>query len=330
MNPPQTACQFQLSPGTPLYQVAARSQASAVPGGRAENQDNFLVISPTGQASFLQDQALQELTLTAWPAGHARIAVLDGMGGHVHGREAAEAVVAALLTLPPSHSASELAARLDALHSELQHYFHSAGEGDGLQRPGTTLTVLELDAHGPALLYHVGDSRLYELGPDQITPLTVDHVPATALAMRGLLDEVQWWQHVHGEHRAQIAQAFILGNAIANPAVLSDPLFPLTPLNLPHFLCHLPDRRAVTLRPGASYLLATDGFWSCPDAMRWVSRWPDLLNTAPTALSKLAILFEEITRHPPAQLHLDNITAVLLTIEAPAHGTDLRPREPTV
>jgi hypothetical protein len=110
-----------------------------------------------------------------------------------------------------------------------------------------------------------------------VAPLSVDHVPATAFAMGGLLGEQEWWQQVHGEHRPQVSQAFILGNAFANPAQLNDPLFELTPLNLPSWLCALGDRRALTLRPDATYLLATDGLWSCSDPYGWVGQWPQLL-----------------------------------------------------
>jgi hypothetical protein len=54
--------------------------------------------------------------------------------------------------------------------------------------------------------------------------------------MHGLLGEHEWWQQVHGEHRAQISQAYILGNAFANPQVLEDGLLPLDASNLPPFL----------------------------------------------------------------------------------------------
>lgn len=308
---------FDLGPLGPRLDVAARSAAAAHGTGGRENQDNYLLIDAQGNARYLRDGQEEATHLPHWPHGHGRVAVLDGMGGHVQGRQAAEATVAALLTLPPCGSATELAARLDALHAELQHHFDGAHE-NGFRRPGTTLTLLELRPGASALLYHAGDSRLYELTADQATPLTVDHVPATAVAMAGQLDEHEWWRQVHGEHRSQISQAFILGNAFASHTVLSDPLFPLTPLNLPPWLCHLPDRRAVELRPGRTYLLATDGFWSCPDGWDWVARWPAMLGSAQTAHAKLDILFTEIALRPPAQLHLDNITAVALRVLAPA------------
>lgn len=294
----------------PHLDIAAGTSAGADLAMPLENQDNFLLVDMHGQAAFLRGQALQHQQLAGWPTGHVRLAVLDGMGGHGQGRQAAEAVVAGLLAIPACDSMGELAARLDALHARLQHDFADAG--DAGKRPGTTLTLLELPPGQAPLLYHVGDSRLYEISPERALPLTVDHVPATAFAMAGVLGEQEWWQQVHGEHRSQIAQAFILGNAFANPAVLSDPLYELSPLTLPPFLSHLPDRRTLTLRADAVYVLASDGFWACAEPQRWISRWPALLSRARNANAMTDILFSEMSTRPPPGLHIDNLTAIVL------------------
>jgi serine/threonine protein phosphatase PrpC len=300
----------------PKFDIAAATSAGADPGVGLENQDNFLLIDMDGRAVFMNGQALQQVDVAGWTQGHVRLAVLDGMGGHGHGRQAAEAVVAGLLAIPPCKAMPELAARLDALHERLQREFADADAGaggtHGARRPGTTLTLIEIPSCEPPLLYHVGDSRLYEITPDRVFPLTVDHVPATTFAMAGVLGEQEWWQQVHGEHRSQIAQAFILGNAFANPATLSDPLFELSASTLPPFLRHLPDRRTVTLRPDAVYVLATDGFWACFDPHLWVGRWPALLSRARNAQEVVELLFEEISSTPPPGLHIDNLTAIVL------------------
>jgi len=290
--------------------VAAASRLGLGPRLREENQDNLLLIDTAGQAVWLQDQQPQRRRLAGWREGHARLAVLDGMGGHGHGREAAEAVVEGLLAMPPCDSADELAQRLDVLHAGLQrHFAQLPGPGP---RPGTTLTMIELPAGAAPLVYHVGDSRLYEITRERVAPITVDHVPPTAFAMAGLLGEQEWWQQVHGEHRPQVSQAFILGNAFANPAHLEDPLYALTPQNLPSWLRALPDRRPLQLRPGASYLLATDGLWSCSDPYGWVAQWPQLLAGSLGADAMLAALLRAYAAHPPAFFHPDNVTAILL------------------
>ena len=290
--------------------VAACSRLGAGPRMRDENQDNILLIDTAGEAVWLQGGTAQRRRVSGWPAGHARIAVLDGMGGHGHGREAAEAVAAGLAAMPACANGAELARRLDALHAELQRHFADAPG----PRPGTTLTLLEMRADAAPLLYHVGDSRLYEITTGRAAPLTVDHVPATAYAMAGLLDEAAWWQQVHGEHRPQIAQAFLLGNAFADPARLSDRLFELSPLNLPPWLGRMADRRAVQLRPGASYLLATDGLWSCSDPYGWVSQWPQLLASDADATTMLQALIGAYDAHPSAFFYPDNVSAILLRV----------------
>jgi serine/threonine protein phosphatase PrpC len=291
--------------------VAACSRIGAGPRLRTENQDNLLLIDCNGDAAWLRDQAWVRRRLPDWPQGHARLAVLDGMGGHGHGREAAEAVAAGLLAIPPCTDAAALAAHLDALHANLQRHFGDA-RFDDAPRPGTTLTMLELPPQGPALLYHVGDSRLYRITRARVAPLTVDHVPATALAMGGQLQEAQWWQQVHGEHRPQVAQAFILGNAFADPMHLSDPLFALTAQNLPPWLRQLPDRRSIALEAGASYLLATDGLWSCSDPYGWVGQWPQLLGGRADAATMLGALLTAYDTHPAAFFYPDNVSAILL------------------
>ena len=295
------------------FDIAAASSAGVDNDTRSENQDNFLLIDSAGRAVFLENQQLHETQIADWPAGHVRIAVLDGMGGHGHGREAAEAVVAGLLGMPACGNLTTLCAWLDALHGRLQAGF-SAADGGAMpvRRPGTTLTLLEIPPFEAPMLYHVGDSRLYELKQDSIAVLTVDHVPATAFAMAGVLQAEEWWQQVHGEHRSQIAQAYLLGNAFSDPALLGANLFPLTRERLPPFLRHLPDRRALVLRGDASYILATDGFWSCAAPRPWVDSWPALLADCPDALSMLGVLFGALADLPPESLHVDNLTAIII------------------
>ena len=294
----------------PWFDVAVASRVGAGPATRAENQDNFVVIDFDGRACHLHDQQPQTTLVAGWPSGHGRLAVLDGMGGHGHGREAAEALADGLLAMPACMSLDELTARLDALHASLQAHFASSAGPSG--RPGTTLTLLELRPGGAPLLYHVGDSRLYELDARQATPLSIDHVPATVAALAGRIGESDWWREVHGRHAPQIAQAFILGNAFADPARLSDPLFALTSANLPCWLASLADRRALPLRQDAAYLLATDGFWSCAQPDAFVARWPALLADAPCAADLVERLFALLEQDPPAGMQPDNLTALVL------------------
>jgi serine/threonine protein phosphatase PrpC len=95
---------------------------------------------------------------------------------------------------------------------------------------------------------------------------------------------------------------------------LNDPLFELSPLKLPSWLCHLPDRRALELRTGASYLLATDGLWSCSDPYGWVTQWPRLLSGGQDAAAMLQGLLDAYEAHPAAFFYPDNVSAILLRV----------------
>jgi len=319
---PMTRITDQLNFG-PVLDIAARSAASISKLQVPENQDNLLLIDADGHAVLLHDQAPQTIRLSGWPQGHVRLAVLDGMGGHGHGREAAEAVAAGLLRVPACGTPEQLATHLDQLHHDLQASFSRPDDQDTFRRPGTTLTLLEIPPGLPPLLFHAGDSRLYEITAHDAHPLTVDHVPATAFAMHGLLGEEEWWQQVHGEHRAQISQAYILGNAFANPQILDNALLPLDASNLPPFLHRLADRRVLQVRADATYLLATDGFWSCARPQAWIQRWPALLGHAGGAAAALDALFDDYAHNPPPQLHIDNLSAIAIRFGASASAGNI-------
>jgi serine/threonine protein phosphatase PrpC len=305
--------------GARRFEVAAASRIGAGPGQRLENQDNFLLIDGSGHARCLRAGREHTLQLAGWPPGHQRLAVMDGMGGHGHGREAAESVAAGLLGIPACFTLDELTQHLEALHRTLQGRFDALMEAG--PRPGTTLTMLEIPAAGLPVLWHAGDSRLYDIAAGAVTPLTVDHVPATVLAMNGLLDEEVWRHHVHGSHAPQIAQAFILGNTLRDPSRLDDGLVGLDAATLPPWLRALPDRRALALRPDATYLLATDGFWSCRDPAEFVARWPRLF-AGRDAQACLDALFAEMEERPPVGLQPDNLTAIVLRVHAAGTGRD--------
>lgn len=309
----------------PWLDVAARSTLGAGPVLRAENQDNCVLIDTRGHAACLVDGRPRTRAVPGWPPGHARLAVLDGMGGHGHGREAAEAVAAGLLAIPACAGVDTLSIHLERLHADLQRRFELLD--DGLARPGTTLTLLELPAQGSALLWHAGDSRLVEVTAGGAAALTVDHVPATVLATAGLIGEDAWRRQVHGRHGSQIAQAFILGNTFADPARLDDGLVALTPDILPPWLRALPDRRALALRGDALYLLATDGFWSCADPAGFLGRWPQLL-AQQDAAGAIDALFGAMDTQPPPGLQPDNLTAVALRLRHPGHDETALPQNP--
>lgn len=322
--------QDSIFPGFRL-EIAIRSLRSPTECGRGENQDNYLVIDGHGQGRFLRDQQETQTQVPDWPVGHWRIAVLDGMGGHSHGREAAEQTVRGLLALPAATDLVQLSTNLEALHHKLYHQFQNAG-----LETGSTLIVLEIPPEGPALLFHVGDSRLYAIDAAQATCLTIDHVPATHLALLGLLDETPWFQWVHTRPNSQISQAFILGSTLSVSTLelqgIEAALFELNDENLPSFLRGLGDRRLLPLQPEQIYLLASDGLWHLADPQAFICRWPTLLTQPECSLETLldnllAALASDIRRQQSQPD--DNCTVILLRKADPATASpEIDPASP--
>ena len=124
-----------------------------------------------------------QLRLADWPTGHRRLAVLDGMGGHSHGREAAEKVIEGLLGLPAATDLAQLSEALTPLHQRLYQEFHTAG-----LETGCTLVLLEIPVKVPPCCFTSATRALYAIDEHRVQCLTVDHVPATHLAMLGLLN----------------------------------------------------------------------------------------------------------------------------------------------
>ena len=254
--------------------------------GRTENQDNLVVVDAAGQGTVLRDQQPVSLHHPDWPSGRLRLAVLDGMGGHAAGREVAEQAAAAIAVLPAFGTSAELYQALDELHHRLRE-FH-AQNTRALRPPGTTLTLLEIPEFAAtgceAWLYHVGDSRLYEIPPEGLPRcLTIDHVPATELAMQGRLSEADWRRQVHAEPHTTISQAFAMGGSLgksdrARLRGQNESLTVLTDVNLPDWLHGLGDRRTLYFWPGRLCLLASDGLWSVPEPADEVALWPRLNN----------------------------------------------------
>ncbi len=291
-----------------------RSLLSPTGQGRKENQDNFLWIDGYGHARFLWREQETRLSVTGWPQGHQRLAVLDGMGGHSHGRQAAEKAAAGLIELSAMTDLTQISDQLNRLHRRLYREFQDAG-----LETGCTLVLLEIPPRSPALLFHVGDSRLYAIDADHVQCLTVDHVPATHLALLGLLDSAQWLQQVHVQTSSQISQAFILGSTLGAPnfyvEAIDEELYELHDGNLPLFLQGLSDRRSLTLEPDRVYLLASDGLWHLRDPQAFVRQWPALLAHPQRPLEELLddLLAELVTAlHEQQSQPDDNCTVMLV------------------
>jgi serine/threonine protein phosphatase PrpC len=224
----------------------------------------------------------------------------------------AEAVVQCLLEIPACSNLAALCAQLDALHCKLHRHFELPGDA-AESSPGTTLTLLELPPTGPALLYHVGDSRLFQITADQVIPMTIDHVPATGHLLRQHIDEADWRHHVYERDGSEVSQAFVLGSNLLDPATLKPELTPLSTAELPPSFVGLEDRRAIEVHDGALFVLASDGLWASHASGPWLASWSKVFGKPGRALGALVDdLFTEFILNPPAGLRDDNCTVIAL------------------
>lgn len=182
------------------WQMTAHSHR----GLRDENQDNYLLIDENGRCDYLMDEQKQRTTLANWSAGQVRIAVIDGMGGHEHGREFAEAVVMGLMEIPFQTSAEALRTALTHLHDTLFNKYYHGGRS-----PGSTLVMADVSSDRVALIANIGDSRAF-LCEDTEKQLTFDHTEAGIALRDGFISQTDY-DAVMNKYESRIAQALGYG-----------------------------------------------------------------------------------------------------------------------
>jgi PPM family protein phosphatase len=138
--------------------------AATAVGQREDNQDRYLAAPPV-------------------------FAVADGMGGHVGGAAAAEAVVEALRSLTGSGTTTVEAIRLALQRADGEI---RAFEGPDKAGAGTTVAGVALvdEGDGPQwAVFHVGDSRLYRWHEGQLELVTRDHSVVQELIDAGYISD---------------------------------------------------------------------------------------------------------------------------------------------
>ena len=138
--------------------------AATAVGQRDDNQDRYLAAPPV-------------------------FAVADGMGGHVGGAAAAEAVVEALRSLTGSETTTVEAIRLALQRADGEI---RAFEGPDKAGAGTTVAGVALvdEGDGPQwAVFHVGDSRVYRWHEGQLELVTRDHSVVQELIDAGYISD---------------------------------------------------------------------------------------------------------------------------------------------
>jgi protein phosphatase len=250
-------------------------------GGRATNQDNYLVCRE-GTIRWRDGDREQILDAPARP--EVILAVADGMGGHEDGEIAAAAAVQALSRLyhrpVPREPEAELRQFLLDTHQRVRERVAMGGE----VKMGTTLTVVWIIGDR-AYWAHVGDSRLYHWHAGRLTRISRDQT-REEFAMRDA--------RPIPSHPRYLAQNFIFGSrGLGNDASL----------RIDRGL----DTGAFTLRPGDRLLLSSDGLHGrLDDALL-----ADTLENVPLPQAcGVALAERAIAYHSD-----DNITALVLRVE---------------
>lgn len=182
----------------------------------------------------------------AWDAfvggdGTAVLVLADGMGGHPGGGEAATAA----LTAAVERLRAGVTNGGDA-EGAVRAAVAAAGEAVATFRdriggnPGTTLVIAVIGGDGAGVVANVGDSRAYLIRGGAAQPLTEDH---SWVGERVRAGELSPGEARHHPRRNIITRA-----------VMGDPV--------------QPDVYPLSMRPGDTVLLCSDGVWEpLPDAM---------------------------------------------------------------
>jgi serine/threonine protein phosphatase PrpC len=166
------------------------------------------------------------------PGGDTALILADGMGGHVGGRESAEAAVgAAAASLAegaddsPEQAIAAAAARASLGVAAVRDEIGGS--------PGTTLVLAVVSPSGTATVGNIGDSRAYLVHRGGAEPISQDHSWVGEQMREGLLDANE------GRHHPR--------RNIITRAVMGDPVEA--------------DVFRLSLAPGDALLLVSDGVW---------------------------------------------------------------------
>ena len=186
-------------------------------GGREDNQDR--------------------VAIAVAPAA-ALLIVLDGMGGHANGAQAAETGIDVVLK-EFGTPREPLLDPMGFLHRALVRAHEAVVQlGEPLpfdRRPRSTLAACLVQEH-TAWFAHVGDSRVYHFRDGLVARRTLDHSHVGLLIREGLINDAQ-------------AQVHPLRNYVES-CIGGSEVIPEMDIG-----------RCVHLSPGDALLVCTDGFW---------------------------------------------------------------------
>ncbi len=213
-------------------------------GDRKENQDRVAVLKRNNTVLLI---------------------VVDGMGGHSHGANAAQLTVDTVRQcftgsrMPLLDPQGFLTIALSLAHDAV------VGLGAHLpldQRPRATCAICAVQDHG-SFWAHVGDSRIYHLRDGELVARTRDHSHIELLLREGVIDEKQMSSHP----MRNLVECCLGGDAPLPEASVSG---------------------MRSLQPGDALIVCTDGLWSGVDEPTLASLATDPTVALDAAVQQLA------------------------------------------
>lgn len=174
-------------------------------------------------ASATHPGLVRQTNQDAVEEGDLAFAVCDGMGGHQGGETASRLSVAALIDLPVPgvRTADDVVSRFAVAQAAVEHGARARPELAGMGSTGALIAVVVAEGRPAVVVGHMGDTRVYALGPGGLRCLTRDHT---------VVEELLAAQQVRPEDVASHPERHVLTRAIGgqDPASPELVIVPLT------------------------------------------------------------------------------------------------------
>jgi len=171
--------------------VGRGTSATAIPG----RPDQFLRLAWAGVTDVGRKRKANEDSLIA---ASPIFAVADGMGGHLAGDRASDAVVTRLAELMPADyvQTAQIERALDRATQDIEIVSDGSELGVGTTVTGAVLTLVGGDPY--FAVFNIGDSRVYAFEGNELAQVTVDHSLVQELVDAGIITPAQAINHPEG------------------------------------------------------------------------------------------------------------------------------------